>query len=183
MKRTLSLLGLFLIGIGLLFNPITGVVGTSESEPLAITSSAPSLPVVTTGEPPPEPETTTTTISGPATTATTEPQATSTEPPATTTTTTSSGSSLTVTGPAIETEWGFFQVEVLVEDGVLVSVTAVQEPGDRRSRRINAQAIPVYEELAVEAQSADIDVISGATVTWQGYTGSLQAALDEVGLG
>jgi len=180
MKRTLSLLGLFFIGIGLLFNPITGVVGTSESEPLAITSSA---PVVTTGEPPPEPETTTAATAGPATTATTEPPTPSTEPPATTTTTTSSGSSLTVTGPAIETEWGVFQVEVLVENGVLVSVTAVQEPGDRRSRRINAQALPVYEELAIEAQSADIDVISGATVTWQGYTGSLQAALDEVGLG
>lgn len=180
MKRTLSLLGLFFIGIGLLFNPITGVVGTSESEPLAISSSA---PVVTTGEPPPEPETTTTATAGPETTTTTEPQATSTEPPTSTTTTTSSGTSVTATGPAVETEWGFFQVEIVVEDGVLVSVAAVQEPGDRRSRRINAQALPVYEELAIEAQSADIDVISGATVTWQGYTGSLQAALDEVGLG
>jgi uncharacterized protein with FMN-binding domain len=90
---------------------------------------------------------------------------------------------VTVTGPAVETEWGFFQVEIVVEDGVLVSVAAVQEPGDRRSRRINAQALPVYEELAIEAQSADIDVISGATVTWQGYTRSLQAALDEAGLG
>ena len=179
MKRTLSLVGLFLLGIGLLFNPITGVVGTSDPEPSAV---GPSAPMVTTGEPPPDPETTTTAISAPATTSTTEPPATSTEPPSTTTTT-SNGASLTVVGPAVETEWGFFQVEVVVEDGVLVSVTAVQEPGDRRSRRINAQALPVYEELAIDAQSADIDVISGATVTWQGYTTSLQAALDEVGLG
>jgi len=179
MKRTLSLLGLFFIGIGLLFNPVTGVVGTSEPESLAVPSTA---SVVTTGEPPPEPETATTATSGPPTTTTTEPTATSTQPP-TTTITVPRSTSATVSGPAVETEWGFFQVEIVVEDGVLVSVAAVQEPGDRRSRRINAQALPIYEELAVEAQSADIDVISGATVTWLGYTSSLQAALDEAGIG
>ena len=180
MKRTLSLLGLFFIGIGLLFNPVTGVVGTSEPVSLAVPSTA---PVVTTGEPPPEPESATTATSGPPTTTTTEPTETSTQPPTTTTTTGPRSTSVTVTGPAVETEWGFFQVEIVVEDGVLVSVAAVQEPGDRRSRRINAQALPIYEELAVEAQSADIDVISGATVTWLGYTSSLQAALDEAGIG
>ena len=41
MKRTLSLLGLFFMGIGLLFNPVTGVVGTSEPEPLALVHTSP----------------------------------------------------------------------------------------------------------------------------------------------
>lgn len=180
MKRTLSLIGLFFIGLGLLFNPVTGVVGISEPESLAVPSTA---PIVTTGEPPPEPEPATTATIGSATTTTTEPPATNTQPPTTTTVTVPRSPSVTVTGPAVETEWGFFQVEIAVEDGVLVSVAAVQEPGDQRSRRINAQALPIYEELAVEAQSADIDVISGATVTWLGYTSSLQAALDDAGIG
>ena len=171
MKRTLSLVGLFFIGLGLLFNPLTGVVGNAESDTVAIPATA---PVLTTGEPPPEPATTTSTSPTPSTTS-------STTGPLETTTT--SSGTLTVVGPAVETEWGRFQVEIVIEDGTLVAATAIQEPGDRRSRRINDQALPWYEELAIEAQSADIDVISGATVTWQGYTTSLQAALDEAGLG
>ena len=82
----------------------------------------------------------------------------------------------------MESRFGPFQVEVLVEDGAIVDVDLVQEPGDRRSQRINDQAEPLYEAAVLTAQSADIDVISGATVTWRGYTGSLQAALDEAGL-
>jgi uncharacterized protein with FMN-binding domain len=180
MKRTLGLLGLFFVGIGLLFNPVTGVVGTSEFAPVAIPST---VSVVTTGEPPPEPDPTIGTATSAPTTTTTEAPGADAEPMVTTTVTTTSGSLVTVTGPAIETEWGSFQVAIIVEDGALVAVDALQEPGDRRSRRINARALPIYEELAIEAQSADIDVISGATVTWQGYTASLRAALEEVGLG
>lgn len=168
MKRTLSLLGLLFVGLGLLFNPLTGVVGTPEPDTVAVASTA---PVVTTGEPPPEPE---------AATSTSLPSSTTTAPPETSSTTTATQ---TIAGPAVETEWGPFQVEIVIEDGKLVSATAIQEPGDRRSRRINDQALPWYEDLAIEAQSADIDVISGATVTWQGYTTSLQAALDQAGLG
>jgi uncharacterized protein with FMN-binding domain len=47
---------------------------------------------------------------------------------------------------------------------------------------INSMAVPVYNEEAVRSQSAGIDVVSGATVTWQGYTESLQSAIDQAHL-
>ena len=49
---------------------------------------------------------------------------------------------------------------------------------DRHDQMINSRAVPAYNEEAVQAQSADIDVVSGATVTWEGYTQSLQSAID-----
>ena len=42
--------------------------------------------------------------------------------------------------------------------------------------------MPVYNGEVVEVQSAQIDVMSGATVTWEGYTQSLQSALDQAHL-
>jgi uncharacterized protein with FMN-binding domain len=78
--------------------------------------------------------------------------------------------------------FGSFQVAVTIEAGVIVNVDLIQAPGDRRSLSINQQAVPMYEEAVLQIQGADIDVISGATVTWRGYTASLQAALDEAGI-
>ena len=43
-------------------------------------------------------------------------------------------------------------------------------------------AVPVYNQEAVSAQSAQIDVVSGATYTWDGYTQSLQSAIDQANL-
>jgi uncharacterized protein with FMN-binding domain len=63
-----------------------------------------------------------------------------------------------------------------------VDIVTLRQPDDRKSRRINQEALPVYEAAALDTQSADIDVLSGATVTWQGYTTSLQAALHEAGI-
>jgi uncharacterized protein with FMN-binding domain len=58
-------------------------------------------------------------------------------------------------------------------------VTALQVPsGNRRDAEINAYAVPQLRTEALAAQSAQIDVVSGATVTSEGYMESLQAALD-----
>ena len=89
----------------------------------------------------------------------------------------SSGS--VVTGPAVDTRWGPVQVRVTVEGGALTDVTVVEYPtGNRRDQEINARAIPVLVSETLDAQSADIDMVSGATVTSEGYLESLQAALD-----
>ena len=59
----------------------------------------------------------------------------------------------------------------------------MQYPYDNpKDQEINDYAIPVLVKEAIDAQSADIDMISGATVTSVGYQSSLQSALDEVGL-
>jgi uncharacterized protein with FMN-binding domain len=51
-----------------------------------------------------------------------------------------------------------------------------------RSRRISADAAPLLRREALTAQSAQVDTVSGATYTSQGYQMSLQAALDQAHL-
>jgi uncharacterized protein with FMN-binding domain len=93
------------------------------------------------------------------------------------------GTSGTYTGAAVSTRWGPVQVEVTVADGVITGATAVEYPtGNHRDQEINAYAIPVLEAETVDVQSATLDMVSGATVTSQGYVRSLQDALDQAGL-
>lgn len=160
-------------GVALLLNPKTGIVPASP----AVTSGSDAAAAT----PSSVGEATTSTV---ATTTSTRAPTTSTETPTTSegSTTAAAPGAVTVTGPAVESRFGLFQVQVVVEGGVLVDVVTVQEPGDRKSQRINDQALPYYEEQAIETQSADLDVLTGATVTWQAYTASLEAALEEAGL-
>lgn len=89
----------------------------------------------------------------------------------------------TIAGPTISTRWGPIQVEVSVENGRLVDVVALQLPdGDRRSASISDRVEPVLRSQALQAQSADIDGVSGATYTSLAYARSLQAALDDAGI-
>ncbi|WP_447924442.1 FMN-binding protein [Georgenia muralis] len=93
------------------------------------------------------------------------------------------GPSGTYTGSSVATRWGNVQVEITVQNGELVDATAIDYPhGNRNDQQINAYAIPRLESATVDAGSADIHAISGATVTSQGYIRSLQSALDQAGL-
>jgi uncharacterized protein with FMN-binding domain len=156
MRRTFGLVGLLVLGITLLFNPTAGLFAPYQETVVATDTAA---TVVTTGEPPPD-----NTVAAGAET------------------TTSTTGSLVVTGPSVSTRFGSFQVEVTIESGRLVSATTLRQPSDRRSQSINSRALPAYEAAAINAQSADFDALSGATITWQAYTTSLQAALDEAGM-
>jgi uncharacterized protein with FMN-binding domain len=85
------------------------------------------------------------------------------------------------TGSVVSTRYGDVQVEVTISGGAIVDVTALQLPGrDGRSRSIASQAEPILREEALTAQSANIDVLSGATYTSDAYAQSLQSALDQV---
>jgi uncharacterized protein with FMN-binding domain len=89
----------------------------------------------------------------------------------------------TVTGPLAQTRWGPVQVQVTVSGGKLTDVSVLQSPnGNPRDQQINAYALPILVQNTLDAQSADIDMVSGATVTSDGYRQSLQGALDEAGL-
>jgi uncharacterized protein with FMN-binding domain len=93
------------------------------------------------------------------------------------------GSSGTVTGSSASTRWGPVQVQLTVAGGVITDVTVVEYPnGNGKDRQINARALPVLVQETLDAQSADIDMVSGATVTSEGYLESLQGALDDAGL-
>jgi uncharacterized protein with FMN-binding domain len=89
----------------------------------------------------------------------------------------------TVTGAVAQTRWGPVQVRLTLADGKITAVDVVQYPdGNGRDREINDDALPVLVQETISAQSADVDMVSGATVTSTGYVQSLQSALDQAGL-
>jgi uncharacterized protein with FMN-binding domain len=95
----------------------------------------------------------------------------------------SSTSSSTYTGDSASTRWGPVQVEITVADGTITDVSVIDYPnGNGKDQQINARALPVLVQETLDSQSADIDMVSGATVTSDGYLESLQSALDEAGL-
>ncbi|MGW4908201.1 FMN-binding protein [Streptomyces sp. NPDC004270] len=95
----------------------------------------------------------------------------------------SSTGAKTVTGDTVQTRWGPVQVRVTVKSGKITDVTALQYPQDNpRDQQINSYALPQLRSEALTAQSAQIDTVSGATYTSEGYQQSLQSALDSAGL-
>lgn len=88
-----------------------------------------------------------------------------------------------VTGSEVQTRWGPVQVKVTVSGGRVTDVAAVEYPTENpRDQQINSYALPQLRTEALAAQSADIDTVSGATYTSEGYKQSLQSALDSAGL-
>ncbi len=91
-----------------------------------------------------------------------------------------SGYSGEVTGSVVRTRYGTVQVRVVLENGRITDVQALQLPGgDHRSDEISQWAAPQLRSAVLSAQSARVDTISGATVTSAAYLQSLQAALDK----
>ncbi|MFL6145031.1 MAG: FMN-binding protein [Labedaea sp.] len=89
-----------------------------------------------------------------------------------------SGSTKTIDGSTVDTEFGPYQVRVTFNGTTIAGITIVTTPRDRRSQRIASRAEPRLREEALRAQSADIDTVSGATITSEAYAQSLQAAID-----
>jgi uncharacterized protein with FMN-binding domain len=90
----------------------------------------------------------------------------------------------TVTGPVVQTQFGPVQVQVTIANGKITDVTALQLPSDRqRSAYISGIVGPMLQSEALTAQSAQIDLVSGATYTSDAYAQSLQAALDQAAHG
>jgi uncharacterized protein with FMN-binding domain len=89
----------------------------------------------------------------------------------------------TFTGSVAQTRWGPVQVKITVQNGKITKVTVLQQPnGNPKDAEINSYALPILINETTQTQSADIDMVSGATVTSEGYLQSLQAALDEAGI-
>ena len=95
----------------------------------------------------------------------------------------SSSSTKTYTGDVAQTRWGPVQVAITVASGKITEVAVPQYPnGNPKDAQINAYALPILIQETTAQQSAQIDMISGATVTSEGYLASLQSALDQAGL-
>jgi uncharacterized protein with FMN-binding domain len=80
----------------------------------------------------------------------------------------------TVSGPAVNTSEGTVQVQVTFQGTKITDVKALRAPNSNPTR----MALPLLRQSALQAQSADIDTVSGATATSEGYKQSLQAAID-----
>lgn len=98
-------------------------------------------------------------------------------------TTGGSSASGTFAGDTTQTRYGPVQVQITVANGKITDVTALQlTNSDGRSVQISQQAAPILRQEALQAQSAQIQSVSGATFTSEGYTTSLQSAIDKAGL-
>ena len=101
----------------------------------------------------------------------------------TTTTTTTKGKNGTFTGQSADTPYGPVQVKITVTGGKFSDVNATVLPhGSSYDEQVDQYAVPVLAKEAVSAQSAKIQMVSGATYTSTGYLQSLQSALDQAGL-
>ncbi|MER6273669.1 FMN-binding protein [Streptomyces sp900105755] len=82
-----------------------------------------------------------------------------------------------VRGTTVDTDKGPVQVQVTFEGDRISAVTMLQQPNHPQT----TAAVPVLVAETLKAQSADIDTVSGATITSDGYKESLQAAIDAKG--
>jgi len=89
----------------------------------------------------------------------------------------------TYAGSAVQTRFGTVQVQITVKAGAITDVTALQlTDDDRKSVQISNRAAPLLRAAVIKAQSAQVQTISGATVTSAAYLTSLQGALDAANL-
>lgn len=104
--------------------------------------------------------------------------------PASTATATATGSSGlkdgAYTGSVANAQWGYVQVKAIISGGKITDVQFLQYPNDRsRSVYINSVADPQLTSEAIQAQSAQVDVITGATDSSQAFIQSLADALTQ----
>lgn len=86
----------------------------------------------------------------------------------------------TYTGAAANTRYGPVQVQLTVSGGLITDVQVPEYPSSNgRDQQINSRALPTLMDETIQAQSAQVDMVSGATYTSTGYRTSLQSALDQ----
>lgn len=108
------------------------------------------------------------------------PPSTSTTPSAPTSTTSSQYKDGTYTGTSADAVYGYIQVRATISNGKIVDVEFLDHPQDRRtSVEINTQAMPMLKQQAIQAQTAKVDGVSGATDTSMAFIQSLSAALGQ----
>ncbi|HZT98333.1 MAG TPA: FMN-binding protein [Ktedonobacteraceae bacterium] len=103
-----------------------------------------------------------------------------TSTPVATSTSASTYKNGTYTGSVADAQWGVVQVQVVIQNGEIINVQFLQYPNERnRSVEINSYADPILVNEAIKAQSAKVDIVSGATDTSQAFIQSLSNALSQ----
>jgi uncharacterized protein with FMN-binding domain len=175
MRRAVLVIGATVVGlVGVLSfhtTPAKLTIGSlsAGTTPRSATTTTPAgASPPTTGPPPPTP-TTSPAAQGPSTTS----------PP----TTTAPATTRSATGPSVNYNFGLISVTATVSGSKLtnVSIASLDDGGSPRSQSIDQQSIPMLEQQALQAQSANIQGVSGASYTSSGFQQSLQAALSQLG--
>jgi uncharacterized protein with FMN-binding domain len=89
----------------------------------------------------------------------------------------------TATGAAVNYGYGVLSVSATVSGAKLtnVAIASINDGGNFRSESIDQQAVPILEQEALQAQSASVQAVSGASYTSAGFEQSLQSALSQLG--
>lgn len=128
------------------------------------------LALLPTGSPPSD----SSTDSTPGVSASGTPNATSTPPPG------SLYKDGTYTGSVADAQWGYIQVKAVIQQGKITAITFLQYPNERaRSVSINTYADPQLVSEAIQAQSANVDAVTGATDSSEAFMQSLSDALSQ----
>jgi uncharacterized protein with FMN-binding domain len=86
----------------------------------------------------------------------------------------------TYNGNTANAVYGNIQVAVNIKSGKITDVQFLQYPSDNpNSQYINQQAMPLLKQEALQAQSAQINGVSGATLSSQAFAESLSSALSK----
>jgi uncharacterized protein with FMN-binding domain len=153
--------------------PAASAAGSASASPSA---SAKKTPKASTPTTPTAPAKTTQAATHPATHPATAPS--SSAPPKAPPTTAPAKPSGNFTGPSENTQYGPVQVQITVANGKISAANDVQQPEDS----IGANAVSQLNSEVLTAQSANVQAVSGATYTSNGYIASLQQAVDRAGL-
>jgi uncharacterized protein with FMN-binding domain len=158
--------------------PLSVGISVGSTQPPAATSTSAPPAATSTSAPP---AATSTSAPSAATSTSAPPAATSTSAPPVTTT---PPSTRTATGEAVNYNYGLLSVSVTATGQRItnVKIASIDDGGNGLSQSIDEESIPTLEQEALEAQSANIQSVSGASYTSAGFVQSLQSALTELGL-
>lgn len=167
MKRILYAILATVSGLVLLLSYRTSLGETAVSDVAAVSANT------TTVAAAPQPTT-------PPSAGTSSDAATPSTPDAASTTASSGLADGTFVGASASTRYGDVQVQITVSGGRIVDVTVPEYPHENnKDVAINNRALPQLISETTAAQSAEIQMVSGATYTSDGYIQSLQSALDQ----
>jgi uncharacterized protein with FMN-binding domain len=84
----------------------------------------------------------------------------------------------TYTGNSVDAFYGQVQVQAIIRDGKIFDIKFLAYPNDRAtSIAISEQSLPILRSEAIQVQHAQVDLVSGATQTSEGFVKSLESAL------
>jgi uncharacterized protein with FMN-binding domain len=160
---------------------LAGLIGVLTFHTTAARSGFPTVPGAATSSGPaagasPAATSPSTASGGGGTTAAPSPKPTAASQPA--------GASRSAVGPGVNYNYGVVSVRVTVSGKKIVNVgiASLDDGGDPRSVSIDQQSIPILEQEVMQAQSPNIQGVSGASYTSAGFVQSLQSALHSLGL-